>query len=142
MLLIHPMGQIFGILLSFYVFYLGLARFKSLHAHQHTTFKWKRHVILGIIVSMFFVGGLIGGMSIVYFYWHGFFMTKVHSKIGLIIAFIILFGLGSGLYMNSTRKKQTILPLVHGLSNLVAVMLALSQIWTGVIVYLRYVVGI
>ena len=138
-LLIHPVGQLFGIILALYVFYLGLQRVRSLHAHQNKVFQWKRHVFLGIMVTLIFVGGLTGGSIIVYLYWHKLFMTKIHSKIGLLIGFLILFGLGSGLYMNSVKKKRVVLPLIHGLSNTATLLLALSQIWTGVIVYLRYI---
>ena len=138
-LLIHPVGQLFGIILALYVFYLGLQRVRSLHARRNKVFKWKRHVFLGIIVTLIFVGGFTGGSIIAYRYWHRLFMTKIHSKIGLLIGFLILFGLGSGLYMNSVKKKRVILPFIHGLSNFVTLLLALSQIWTGVLVYLRYI---
>ena len=94
-LLIHPVGQLFGIILALYVFYLGLQRVRPLHARWNKVFKWKRHVFLGIIVTLIFVGGFTGGSIIAYRYWHRLFMTKIHSKIGLLIGFLILFGLGS-----------------------------------------------
>lgn len=139
--LIHPIFQFLGILLAAYAFFLGTNRIRSLHFNQNIAFKWKQHVFLGKIVSLIFIGGMMGGVFIVYLSWHGLFMTKVHSRIGLLVVFITIFGLTSGLYMDHFKKKRTLLPLIHGLSNLVALILAASQVWTGFIIYSIYVLG-
>jgi len=77
----------------------------------------------------------MGGMTIVYLYWQVFLITGVHGKIAFVmIAFSILGGT-SGLYMDLNNKKRTALPLIHGLSNLVLLILALAEVVTGWRVY-------
>jgi len=140
-LAIHPVFQFLAILLVLYVLLLGLARFRSLHLKQKTTFKWKRHVTLGTTAYLVLLFGLSAGLSLVYFYWQKFLLTGLHGKIGLIMAPIILFGLITGHYMNRVKRKRAWLPLLHGLSNLTALILALIQVVTGMMVYNAYVLG-
>ena len=86
LLVIHPIIQLSAVVLTLYVFCLGVQRFRSLQLHQKTLFRWKRHVLLGKIA-----------------------------------------------------KKRTALPLIHGLSNLVLLILALTQVVTGWRVYMLLV---
>ena len=88
MLVIHPIIQFSAVMLTLYVFYLVVQRFRSLHLHQKTLFRWKRHVLLGKIA-----------------------------------------------------KKRTALPMIHGLSNLVLLILPLTQVVTGWRVYMMFVLG-
>ena len=44
---------------------------------------------------------------------------------------LALVGFISGIYLDRYKGPRRILPLVHGLVNLTAVVLALSQIYTG-----------
>ena len=55
----------------------------------------------------------------VYFYWRGFLITGGHGKVALVMAPLILFGFASGLYMNIKKKQRRVLPLLHGMNNLV-----------------------
>ncbi|MBW1932774.1 MAG: hypothetical protein JRF20_09740 [Deltaproteobacteria bacterium] len=92
-------------------------------------------MFLGKISLLALLGGVMGGMTIVYLYWQVFLITGVHGKIAFVmIAFIILGGT-SGLYMDLNKKKRTALPLIHGLSNLVLLILALAEVVTGWRVY-------
>lgn len=88
LLVIHPIIQLSAVVLTLYVFCLGVQRFRSIHLRQKTLFRWKRHVLLGKIA-----------------------------------------------------KKRTALPLIHGLSNLVLLILALTQVVTGWRVYTLLVLG-
>ncbi len=118
-------------MLTLYVFYLGVQRFRSLHLHQKTLFKWKRHVLLGKIAMLALLGGMMGGMTMVYFYWNGFLITGFYGRVALVMTLFIIFSAASGLYMNRNKKKRTALPMIHGLSNLVLLILALTQAVTG-----------
>ncbi|MEA1900032.1 MAG: DUF4079 family protein [Thermodesulfobacteriota bacterium] len=131
MLVIHPIIQFSAVMLTLYVFYLGVQRFRSLHLHQKTLFKWKRHVLLGKIAMLALLGGMMGGMTMVYFYWNGFLITGFHGRVALVMTPFIIFSAASGLYMNRNKKKRTALPMIHGLSNLVLLFLALTQAVTG-----------
>ena len=141
MLSFHPIVQLLATLWALYVFYLGVQRFRFLHLQKKKTFKWKRHVVMGEMVLGTLLLGLLGGMIMVYLYWRGFFITGGHGKVALVMAPLIIFGFISGLYMNIKKKQRRILPLVHGVNNLVLLILALTQIYSGWWVYQTFVLG-
>jgi nitric oxide reductase large subunit len=141
LLIIHPIVQCSAIVLALYAFSLGVQRFRSLHLKQKTVFRWKRHVVLGQIALGVWLAGMLGGMTSVYLYWHGFLITGTHAKVALFMVPLIIFGLSSGLYMDRNKKKRKVLPMLHGLNNLILLMLALTQIVTGWGVYHTFVLG-
>ena len=141
MLVVHPVIQSCAILLALYVFCLGVQRFRTLHLRQKAVFRWKRHVVWGEIALGLLLGGLIGGITMVYVYWHGFLITGTHGKVALAMAPFVIFGLASGLYMHRTKRERKLLPLVHGLNNLAVLILAVIQIVTGWWVYRAFVLG-
>lgn len=96
---------------------------------------------LGEIALGVLLAGMVGGIAIVYISWHGLFITGIHGKVALVMAPFIIFGLISGLYMNHKKRKRRILPFLHGLNNLVILIMALSQIITGFRVYRTFVLG-
>ncbi len=141
MLVIHPIIQLSAIVLTLYVFYLGVQRFRSVNLHQKTLFRWKRHVLLGKIAMSALLGGMMGGMTMAYLYFHGFLITGIHGKTALVMALFIFFGGASGLYMNHNKKKRTALPVIHGLNNFILLIFALTQVITGWRVYMQFVLG-
>jgi hypothetical protein len=141
MLGIHPIVQCLAILLALYVFFLGLQRFRFLHLHHKTVFHWRQHVTLGETALGVLLAGMAGGIAIVYITWHGLFITGIHGKVALVMAPFIIFGLISGLYMNLKKRNRRILPFVHGLNNLVVLIMALSQVITGFRIYGVFVLG-
>jgi hypothetical protein len=141
MLSAHPIVQFLAILLAFYVFFLGLPRFRVLHLHHKTLFQWRRHVALGEIALGVLLAGMAGGIFAVHSTWHGLFITGIHGMVALIMAPLIIFGFISGLYMNHAKKKRRILPFIHGLNNLVILLMAISQIISGSWVYRVFVLG-
>jgi nitric oxide reductase large subunit len=140
-LVIHPIIQLSALLLALYVFYLGIQRFRFFHLHQKAVFRWKRHVALGEIALGVLLAGMLGGLAMVYVYWHGFLITGIHGKVALVMVPFIIFGLVSGLYMNHKKRKRRILPFVHGLNNLVVLIMAIGQIISGLWVYRAFVLG-
>lgn len=138
----HPAIQLCAVLLSLYVLWLGLKRFAALHFNIRVSFKWQRHVMLGSLVLIVLLGGASGGMTMVYLNWKGFLITGTHGRIAMAIVPLILFGLGSGIYMHRNRAKRKILPLLHGICNTLIVLLSLSQIYTGIMIYRMFVLGI
>ena len=141
LLVAHPIIQFLATILGFYVFHQGLQRFRFLHVNQDTLFRWKQHVVLGQIALGMWLTGLIGGAVMVYFFWGGFFITGTHGEMALVMVPFIIFGLVSGLYMHYRKKARKVLPFVHGLSNLIALVLACVQVATGYGVYRTYVIG-
>ena len=142
MFLIHPIFQSVGILIALYVMKLGISRFRMVHLKQKTRFNWKQHVHFGIIATTIWLLGIFGGLYIVKTSWYGLLITGYHAKSGLLMIPFILFAVGSGLYMDRKKKKRKVLPLIHAICNTVMLLLALSQIYTGVGVYRTYVLGL
>lgn len=141
LLVIHPIIQSSAILIALYVFYLGVERFRSLHLHQKRVFRWKRHEAWGKIALGALLAGVLGGMTVVKVYWHGFLITGTHGKVALVLIPFIIFGLVSGVYMNRKKKQQRFLSLIHGLNNLIVLILALTQVVSGWWVYRTFVTG-
>jgi hypothetical protein len=83
--------------------------------------------------------GMAGGITVVRIYWHRFFMTGIHGKVALVMIPFILLGFFSGFYMNIVKKKRAILPIIHGINNFCTLIIALSQIVTGLMVYYNFV---
>lgn len=141
MLFVHPALQLLSMVVAIYALFLGIQRFRSLHLHRKTSFNWKRHLYMGSASLLLWTAGVFGGVSMVYLYWDSFLMTGAHGKTALVMLPLMLFGLITGIYMHRVKKKRTYLPLLHGLNNLVVIILAFSQIRTGWWVLTVYVLG-
>ncbi|MBE9582433.1 MAG: DUF4079 family protein [Proteobacteria bacterium] len=141
LLLIHPIIQFSATLLALYVFYLGVQRFRFLHMNQKTVFKWKRHVALGKMALGVWLVGMVSGMTMAYLYWHGFLITGAHGKVALALLPLVIFGLVSGRYMDRNKKKRGVFPFIHGLNNLIVLILAVAQAISGLWVFNAFVLG-
>ncbi|MBI4798756.1 MAG: DUF4079 family protein [Desulfarculus sp.] len=130
---IHPVVEVIGLLLSLYVLMLGWRRFGTLHlARAGLTFAWKRHVSLGRLTFALWLGGLVLGLGASWWTWKVVFITDGHYQVGLAMVPLMVFGLVSGLVMDRQKARRRVLPLAHGLGNLVLVALALVQLATGI----------
>ncbi|MDR3640947.1 MAG: hypothetical protein P4L39_06460 [Humidesulfovibrio sp.] len=132
---IHPTLQTLALLISLFVLYLGIARFRFAHlGHRGIVFQWKRHVALGTVVlttwGLFFGIGL--GMA--WRAWRIIGITQWHFAVALTMLPLIAFGLASGIVMNRLKAKRRLLPLAHGAVNTLLVALALWQLCTGIII--------
>jgi len=141
LLTVHPILQFLATLPALYVLYLGMERFGSLHLRSQTTFRWKRHVTLGYLSVGTWLVGMAAGATMVYLYWHGILITGTHARVSLVMVPFMVFGLASGLYMDRRKLKRKALPLMHGASNLVVLILALTQMVSGWWVYKVFVQG-
>ena len=77
----------------------------------------------------------------VYVYWHGFLVMGIHGKVALAMVPFIIFGVGSGLYMDHKKKNRKLLTFIHGVNNLVVLVLALTQVVSGWGIYRSFVLG-
>jgi hypothetical protein len=131
MLYLHPLLQFCLTVLSIYVLYLGIQRFRSLHLGHKSTFARKRHILLGKLVLGGWFLGMAGGVYMTNTHWHRTFITGDHAVIAAIMAPLIAWGLISGLYLEFSPRKHTLFTLLHGLGNTICVVLALLQIVEG-----------
>ena len=139
MLFIHPIIQFLAIILAYYVFSLGLQRFRSLHWDHQIAFRWKRHVVLGVIALGALLSGMAGGLIMTYLYWRNYFITGLHAKASMVMAGLISFGVLSGLWMHFKKRKRKRLPVFHAINNLFLLFLCLLQIFTGWKILFTYI---
>jgi uncharacterized membrane protein YfcA len=135
---IHPVVQFAAILLVFYAAYLGFQRTKSLHYNKTAQFLRKRHAIVGFIGLISMLGGIAAGLFMVNRYLLSPDMG-LHEAVAMILLPLGLFGIFSGLLLYLNPKQRRFLPAIHGINNLVVLFLALAQIITGIMAYMRYV---
>lgn len=132
MLYIHPVLMALVILLYAYVLYLGVARFRFNHLKQRVMFQWKRHVRLGqVAVAGYVLGGGLG-MLVTWKEWSvvGGLGWHYHNFLYVILPLCAV-SFATGTYMNSKKAPRKLLPLVHGLANLVLLLSGLCQVFTG-----------
>jgi hypothetical protein len=135
---IHPVAQLGAILIGFYAAYLGFQRSRSLHFGKATRFLRQRHAMSGTIALASMLGGTAAGFIMVNRYLLSPEMG-LHVAVALTILPLGLFGIFSGFFMYLKPKQRKSLPALHGITNLVILTLALAQIVTGIMAYLRYV---
>lgn len=142
MLLLHPVIQTIAILLAFYTFLTGLKRFRAFHLKQKVIFPWKRHVLVGRVTLSLLLIGLILGFTMVRLHWGHNLMTFGHGKMALVIVPFILFGFLSGHFLSSKKPNLPALRILHGLNNLILLVLLFNQARLGIEVYKLFVVGL
>jgi len=135
---IHPAAQLVAILIGFYALYLGFQRSQSLHFGRPVKFLRERHVIAGTIALISMLGGIAAGFIMVNRYLLSPDMA-LHEAVAMLILPLGVFGIFSGFFLYLNPKPRRILPALHGLNNMLILLLALVQIITGIQAYLRYV---
>jgi len=135
---IHPVAQLVAILVAFYAAYLGLQRTRSLHFGQGTRFLRGRHVITGTFALISMLGGIAAGFIMVDRYLLNPDMG-LHEAVAMTILPLGIFGIFSGFFLYLNPKRRKVLPAIHGINNMAVLVLALVQIGTGIMAYLRYV---
>ncbi|MES9995891.1 DUF4079 domain-containing protein [Desulfovibrio aminophilus] len=136
---LHPIFQTLALLLSVFVLLLGWTRFATVYLGRAGQFQWKRHVTLGTLVLLTWLGGFFAGLGVAWLKWQAVFFTGPHHRLALVMLPLILFGLISGLIMDRNRKKRRWLPLVHGLNNALLVPAGCIQLASGLLVLRDYV---
>ncbi|BBD06797.1 DUF4079 family protein [Desulfovibrio ferrophilus] len=132
MLWIHPVLQLLCTLLALYVMVLGVQRFRASHLKQKVMFNWKRHVFYGKIVLIIWFVAFVWGAGAARILWGASDLTGIHYVIGLIMLPLLVTGYATGHVLDTVKKRRAVLPVVHGLNNMLLLGLALYQVWTGI----------
>ncbi|WP_028316857.1 DUF4079 family protein [Desulfatibacillum aliphaticivorans] len=132
MLYLHPLFQSLMFILCLYAFYLGFARFKSLHLHQKAKFQRKRHALFGLIGLAGFLGGMAGGSIIGGIYKLDPLIGELHEAAGAVMAVLMIFALATGLIQYLKPKPRKLMPALHALANLIVLILFFVQVYSGV----------
>ena len=134
MLWIHPLLQLAATFLAVYVLSLGWPRFQTNHLGKKGKFMWAEHVKLGKYTHILWMSGLVLGQYAVSKEWGHNGVTGNHYWVGQLMMPCIAAGYITGVIMDRKRMARRYLPLVHGVFNAVAVVLALVQMVTGAVV--------
>ena len=128
----HPALMALTLVLLIYVFYLGLVRFRFSHLKHKVVFPWKKHVQYGYIVLILMLAGTAGGMVVVWMNTGGVGATGWHFSNALLMLPVILFSFITGRGMDRNKAPRTLLPVLHGVSGLLLLLMALCQTSTGI----------
>lgn len=129
---IHPVLQLVATALAAYALYLAWPRVLRNHFGQRTSFAWVAHVKWGKFAHILWMLGLVGGTVLVARYWGGSGATGDHYWIGQLIMPCIAGGYITGAIMDRDKKPRPYMPLVHGVFNIFAFVIAIVQIFTGI----------
>ena len=142
MLLVHPVLQAVGILAAIYAFATGVQRFRSVHLKQKAPFAWKRHVLAGRIAFVVLISGFVVGLVMVRVRWSQNLMTLGHGRVALVTLPFMVFGFLPGQKLNGKSGHKEVLRVIHGLNNIVVLLLLLNQARLGLEVYRLFVSGL
>jgi len=138
MVWIHPVLQFVATLIGLYAMYLGWVRFQAAHMGRKMVFPWKPHVKWGTVALGIWAAGSLLGLAVARLAWSSVFITGAHAWVGLLMVPLCAVGYLTGQRMDVVKKRRKLLPLVHGANNLLLVVLALWQLWTGIVVVRVY----
>lgn len=141
LLLLHPIIQLSAILLAYYAGYLGLQRTRSLHFGHRVLFQRKRHAATGAVALVVLMCGYFGGLILASAMPPGHEGGEIHEIVGTILLPLFVIGGTTGYYLYSIPKKNKTLAIIHGLNNLVILILLLVQIFSGWHILKEHVLG-
>ena len=129
--------MVLTLLLALWVSWQGVNRARFSLLKHKVAFNWKGHTRYGLVVMGLWLAGAVGG-SIVTDMLHGIpDAFELHEGTASVMLALILFGTATGLYMDRKKAKRTLLPILHGAANLLLLLLAVSQLITGIVILTR-----
>ncbi len=127
----HPLLQTMAWLLGLCALVLAWPRVASLHLGQSRRFDRSRHIALGQAALLLLLLGGLGGTLMGRLYLHAWLGSGAHALGALLILPLALWGLGSGLMLARRPRPRRWLPLLHGLANLLVLLLVMAQAYSG-----------
>lgn len=134
MLWIHPLLQLVATGIAFYALHLGWVRFRANHFGMSGKFLWKEHVKFGKTAHILWMAGLVLGQYAVSTQWERNGITGNHYWLGQLTMPCIAAGYITGVIMDRTKMPRKYMPLVHGVFNTLAVLLAVALMVTGSVI--------
>ena len=136
----HPALMALTLLLALWVAWQGVSRARfSLLGHK-VAFNWKGHTLWGLVVMGLWLAGMAAGSIVTALVYGHAGVFGIHRSIAMAMLPLILFGAASGLYMDRAKRPRKLLPILHGVLNLVLLLLALGQLATGIAI-VSYMLG-
>lgn len=132
MTFIHPIFQVFSIVIGLYTGYLGWKRFRGMG------FPWKRHIRFGFAFLIMIVFGALMGYGMTYFLKGGIFKTGLHALLPFIIIPFLCIGAILGYLLSKGRRKRAV-AAIHMSINYFTMLLIFLQGVYGVEVLLEII---
>jgi len=129
---IHPLIQLTAMVLAFYVFYMGIQRFRFQHLKTKCAFNWKRHVFLGKVVHGLWAFGACLGLYMALHAWGSVNLSGGHYPVGVAMLPVIALALLTGLALQKPKGKRAGLALFHGACNTALFLMACYQLYSGI----------
>lgn len=127
----HPLTQIFALLVGLVAFLYGFMDFLRRHCGKKILFPWKKHVRWGTLALILWMFGTISGFTLTWVGYDTIFITDEHAYVGVTIFFLAIASLFTGFIMDKYKKNRKKLPIIHGIINLILIILVLWQAVTG-----------
>ncbi|MFV0422791.1 DUF4079 domain-containing protein [Oleidesulfovibrio sp.] len=135
---IHPILQLLATVAGCYVLYLGFHRFMMLHMNRKMPFDWKKHVYWGKIAIGIWMIGLALGLFFAWVGWGVILITDWHYLIAFMVIPTGICAFVTGYILDKYKKRRKLLPLLHGLNNLLLMVLVFFQLYTGILIIRDY----
>jgi hypothetical protein len=131
LLWLHPLMQGVAALLGVWAMWQGGVRI-AFQLGRKVIFPWRTHVKVGSIALVLWTMGALG-----FYVTHDIFgathMTGLHAYAAWPVVACSVFALASGCWMDRRKRKRRWLPLLHGVVNVLLVLLVLIECWTGLV---------
>lgn len=129
LLWLHPVMQVLAALIGCYAMWQGWKRVQMQRGVK-IIFPWKQHVRWGAVALILWSLGALG-----FYVTHDLFgsthITGLHAQLAWPIIALSIFGLATGYIMDKYKKKRKILPIVHGIVNVLLLILVGIECYTG-----------
>lgn len=138
LLWLHPVMQTLAALLGVWAMWQGWKRVQMQRGIK-VIFPWKQHVRWGTVALLLWTLGALG-----FYVTHDLFgsthITGLHAQLAWPVIALSIFGLVTGYIMNKYKRKRKYLPILHGVGNVVLLILVGAELWTGVSLLETFVV--
>lgn len=126
----HPLMQVFAAVLGIWAMFQGIQRIRMLMGVK-LIFPWKKHVKLGTLaLSLWILGAL--GFYVTLDLFGETHITGLHAELAWPVVGLSFLGLITGYIMDKYKKKRKILPLIHGICNIILIILVFVLFYTGI----------
>lgn len=125
----HPIIQLFALSLGFLAMHQGYKRFAMKHGKK-IIFPWKEHVKLGsYALILWIVAGL--GFYVTHTIFGMTHITDMHAEVAWYVISLSVVALLTGFTMNKYKKKRKWMPAIHGITNIVLLILVVYEAYSG-----------
>lgn len=126
---LHPLMQLCAAALGLWAMWQGLKRVAMLRGKK-ILFPWKQHVKLGTLALVLWIlGGL--GFYVTLELFGSTHITGLHAILAWPVITLAFVGLITGYIMNRYKRKRKILPMIHGILNVLLLILVAVECYTG-----------